>query len=83
MSIELYWTRLIWDGSRGVAKCDGRQVQLSGAPTVCGAVVDGIDYAPEVHCYQILPRCGGWREMTVAEIADCQRLLRQLTRPTA
>ena len=80
MSLELYWTRLTWDGSRGVAKHAGRQVQLSEAPCICGAVVDGVDYAPEVHCYQILPTHGGWREMTVDEIRGADALLVDLTR---
>ena len=83
MSLELYWTRLIWDGSRGVAKCGGRVVQLDTAPTIGGDPVEGIDHAPEVHCFQILPLRGGWREMTAAEISDCQTLLQRLTRPAA
>lgn len=81
MSLELYWTRLIWDGSRGVAKHAGHQVQLTEAPRIAGAQVEGLDFAPEVQCYQILPEHGGWREMTAAEISDCRQLLERLTRP--
>lgn len=81
MSLELYWTRLIWDGSRGVAKRAGRQVQLSEAPRIGGAPVQGLDFAPEVQCYQILSTHGGWREMTAPEITECRQLLERLTRP--
>lgn len=81
MSLDLYWTRLVWGGGRGVAKKDGRLVQIVDAPRIAGAEVEGLDFAPEVECYQILPQRGGWREMSTTEISECWQLLERLTRP--
>ena len=79
MSHALYFTRLFWDGRRGVAKLHGRTVELSSAPELPGAPVDLLDYAPEVGCAEILRRGDRRRSMEPDEIAAADSLLRNIT----
>lgn len=79
MSDDLYATRLRWTGGRGIAKLRGHCVTLTEPPELGDmGKVDSIDYAPEVRVYMVMPRFSGWRDMTAAEIAQCDQLLRQL-----
>lgn len=78
MSNDLYWTRLVWTGGRGVAKLDGTEIRLPAPPHLKAVEIDGLDYAPDVSCFQIMPRRSGWRDMTPDEIAECKALLQRL-----
>jgi len=80
MSLELYWTRLFWDGRRGVAKLHGRTVELAEPPALPGTPVELLDYAPEVSCREILRRGDRRREMTQDEIRGADALLFELTK---
>lgn len=79
MSHALYFTRLFWDGRRGIAKLHGRCIVLDAAPALPGAPIDLIDYTPEVACAEILRRGECRRSMTVDEVLAADELLRQLT----
>lgn len=81
MSSALYSTRLWWHGHRGAAKLWGAEVVLTEAPAVIDQVVEGLDYVPEIHLWQIQPRGDRWRDMTPAEVAACDRMLRKLCVP--
>lgn len=79
MSHALYATRLYWAASRGgVVKLHGRCVELRASPCFGGAPVVGVDYIPEVGMRQIQPVGAGWRDMTDAEVAEADALLRKL-----
>lgn len=80
MSHALYFTRLFWDGRRGVAKLHGRMVQLGAAPVLPGSAIELIDYAPEVRCCEILRHGERRREMTTDEIHGADALLVELTK---
>lgn len=80
MSHQLYFTRLFWDGRRGIAKLHGRMVALTAAPALPGAAVELIDYAPEVRCCEILRAGERRREMTTDEIRGADALLVELTK---
>lgn len=82
MSHALYFTRLFWDGRRGVAKLHGRTVYLASAPGLPGAEVQMVDYAPEVACAEILRAGEKRRSMTVDEILAADQFLRELTGDT-
>lgn len=77
LSDHLYFTRLRWDGSRGIAKLHGRTAQLTRAPDL-GIEFTSIDYVPEVACCLI--RHGFDREidMTPPEVAACDSFLHSL-----
>lgn len=80
MSHALYFTRLFWDGRRGVAKLHGRLVQLGAAPVLPGTAIELIDYAPEVCCCEILRAGERRRDMTTDEIRGADALLVELTK---
>jgi hypothetical protein len=80
VSSSLYATRLCWYGRHGVGKLRGVLVALPLPPVICGARVDGIDYVPEVGMRRIQPQHDGWRDMTDAEVASADELLREITR---
>lgn len=80
MSHALYFTRLFWDGRRGVAKLHGRTVDLSAAPVMSGPSILMIDYAPEVCCCEILRYGDCRRQMTPDEIRGADALLAELTK---
>lgn len=46
-------TRLWWNGSRGLAECEGVSRPLKDAPHVAGVEFVQIDCAVDVHCYRI------------------------------
>lgn len=77
MSDNLYFTRLRWDGSRGIAKLHGRTAQLMRAPDI-GIEFTNIDYVPEVACCLIRHGCDRETDMTPAEVAACDRFLHSL-----
>jgi len=79
VSHQLYFTRLFWDGRRGVAKLHGRTVELTAAPALPGPPLELIDYAPEVRCCEILRHGERRREMTTDEIRGADALLRNIT----
>ncbi len=80
MSHQLYFTRLFWDGRRGVAKLHGSTVELTAAPALPGPPLELIDYAPEVRCCEILRHGERRREMTTDEIRGADALLVELTK---
>jgi hypothetical protein len=79
MSAALYPTRLYWAGMRGLAKLDGRQVQLQRPPHLPGLQIDAIDYAPCGVVAMVMPKREGWRDLTADEIHQCRALLAELT----
>lgn len=79
MSHDLYTTRLYWAGGRGIAKMHGRHAKLAAPPHLPSTEIDAIDYTPEVRCAMVMPRRGGWRDMTRDEIAAADRMLAELT----
>lgn len=82
MSDWLYFTRLRFTGSSGVAKLRGRAVELAECPQFLEHRIAEIDYMPEVHACQIRDELGGWREMKDFEIAAADALLHQLCKET-
>lgn len=46
-------TRLWWNGSRGLAECDGVSRPLEAAPHVDGVEFVQIDCSVDMHCYLI------------------------------
>ncbi len=82
MSDALYSTRLRWANGRGAAMLHGRIVALDRPPVLAGVAVHQVDYTPEVHCLEVRRRaCDPVGEMTPAEIADADALLRSLLCP--
>ena len=79
MSDDLYFTRLRWHAGRGIAKLHGRSVPLAAPPVLAGAPVNECDYAPE-YGFRLVRRrsCDRVDDMTGAEIADADALLRAL-----
>jgi hypothetical protein len=80
VSLELYQTRLYWDGARGAAKDRGLTVILHAAPVLPGLpglAIDVIDYAPFVVA-EIAPAREGRRLMTRQEIEAVEALLREV-----
>ena len=74
MSEHLHPTRLEWDGRRGMARHDGVQVELRSAPLRFAEV----HYTPGIQ-YDVRDNgASARREMTQAEIGDCQRYLLRL-----
>jgi hypothetical protein len=80
MSHALYTTRLYWAGGRGIAKLHGREVRLTAPPHLPGMEIEAVDYTPEVRCAMVMPRRGGWREMTSDEIHEADQLLAEITK---
>lgn len=79
MSDALYSTRLRWCNGAGVARMHGRSIPLTEAPRLAGQAVHAVDYTPEVHCIEIQRRaCDPRADMTAAEIAEADALLRRL-----
>ncbi len=79
MSDRLYNTRLRWANGRGAAMLHGRIVPLTEPPVLCGATVAQLDYTPEVRCFEIRRApADPVSEMTAAEIAETDALLRRL-----
>jgi hypothetical protein len=77
MSDDLYRTRLLWVGIRGVAKLDGVERRLTQPPQCLpGVKVDCIDWAPGIHCAMVMPAASGWRHLTAAEIEAVRVWLR-------
>lgn len=83
MSHALYSTRLWWAGGKGIAKLHGRVVEMLAPPVLPGPSVLMIDYAPEVHCVEILRYGEARREMTRDEIRSADLLLAELTKEPA
>ena len=82
MSHALYATRLYWAGTRGgIAKLHGRRVDLHAPPHIADRAVVGIDYIPEIGLRQIQPYAAAWRDMTDAEVADADAVLRAVVVP--
>ena len=82
MSHALYATRLYWVGPRGgIAKLHGRCVPLHAPPHIGGRAVVGVDYIPEIALRQIQPYAAGWRDMTDAEVAEADAVLRAVVTP--
>ena len=86
MSHALYSTRLYWAGMRGIAKLHGHEVRLVAPPLLPGfeaMILAGVDYVPEIHLAQVMPRGERWRDMTMHEIAASDRLLRAIVAAAA
>lgn len=84
MSDHLYQTRLRWSGGRGVAMLHGKAVPLTEPPMIGGVAVSHMDYTPEVGCYEIRRRpFDKMDDMTAAEVADADALLRRMTQGEA
>jgi hypothetical protein len=81
VSIELYQTRLYWDGARGAAKDRGVTIVLHAPPVLpglAGLAIEMIDFAPYVVA-EIMPAREGRRLMTRQEIEAVEALLREVT----
>lgn len=84
MSPALYRTRLYWVGLRGYAKLDDREARLPGPPKLPGLPdlrIDAIDYCPDVQVAMVMPKFGGWRDLTAEEIAAARAYLQALLPP--
>ena len=85
MSLALYRLRLYWDGRHGAARNGDDTRILVERPFLLGAshaaVLEEIDYAPEVNLMQVRERSGDWRQMTSDEIAAADALLAGLSDP--
>lgn len=84
MSAALYRTRLYWVGMRGYAKLEGREARLTGPPKLPGLPelrIDAIDYCPDVQVAMVMPKFGGWRDLTAQEIAAARAFLANLLPP--
>jgi hypothetical protein len=83
MSIALYRMRLYWDGRHGAARNGDDTRILVEPPSLPGAhaVLEEIDYAPEVDVAQVREREGHWRDMTPDEVAAAEALLATLNQP--
>ena len=85
MSLALYRLRLYWDGRHGAARNGDDMRVLVERPLLQGAshaaVLEEIDYAPEVNLMQVRERFGDWRQMTSDEIAAADALLAGLSHP--
>jgi hypothetical protein len=79
VSDALYSTRLRWDGRHGIAKLHGATVLLHASVDLGQGAVYALDYVPEVHIAEIVPRaCDRRRDMTPAEITAADALLVRL-----
>lgn len=79
MSDALYPTRLRWSNGRGAAMLHGRIVPMTAPPVLGGQAVHAIDYTPEIGCVEIQRRaCDPRGDMTAAEVAEADALLRRL-----
>jgi hypothetical protein len=80
MSDGLYSTRLRWSGGPagcGVARLHGVSVPLWTPPVIGGVPVHDIDYAPEIHLWQVRRASfGRIDDLTPAEVADADAILR-------
>lgn len=84
MSDRLYQTRLRWSAGGGLAMLHGKAVALTDPPVIGGVAVCHLDYTPEVGCHEIRRRpVDKMDDMTPAEIAQADALLRRLTQPEA
>lgn len=76
MSVNLYATRLYWDGRSGIARSIGTSVTLLAAPVLPGCVaVAEVDYAPEVFVAQLREHGAAMRDMSSDEITAAVALL--------
>lgn len=74
-----YATRLRWANGSGVAKLHGKAVALAEPPILLGAPVHGIDYTPEVACFEVWRTpWSGASELTAEEIKEADKLLVRL-----
>lgn len=79
VSDRLYNTRLRWANGRGAAMLHGRLTPLTAPPVLCGTAVAQLDYTPEVCCFEIRRAPSDpLSEMTAAEVAEADALLRRL-----
>ena len=78
MIASLMPTHLYWVGIKGVARLNGTSGTLEGMPHISTEDVVAIDYAPGL-CAMVLPRHGGWRDMTPQEVQAAQEVLRTIT----
>jgi hypothetical protein len=76
MGDSLYASRLRWYGYTGCAKLHGRHTVLTSPPVICGQAVVAIDYIPEVGLRQIQRLGGAMGDMTPAEVAEADAVLR-------
>lgn len=80
MTDHLYYTRLRFDGKRGIAKMHGMTVSLTVGPDLGDGPVWSIDYRPEIGFGQVRPRCvDPQRDMTPDEVHAADAFLRGLT----
>jgi hypothetical protein len=82
VSLDLYRERVFWEGGRGSVKGSGRVVTLHAPPVLPGlpdAKVLMIDWAPSLHCEEIMLLHGPRRDMNDAERAAVRRLVAELT----
>lgn len=77
MSDDLYQVRVLWGGSRGVAKLGPFREPLHAPPAIEGLEFAELDWAPEVRCALIRQRNYGWRDMTREEIRMVDKWLEQ------
>ena len=82
MSHALYATRLYWAGTRGgIAKLHGRCVDLHVPPHFGGEPLVSVDYVPEIGLCQIQRVGEPRRDMTDAELAEADAMLRAVVAP--
>lgn len=80
MNDSYYYTRMRFHGHHGIAKMHGMTVSLDAAPDLGDGPVHALEYTPEIGIAQVQPRViDPVRDMTSAEIAAADALLRQIT----
>ena len=77
MSLRYTTIRLWWDGRTGQAQCDGVSRDLSGPPEIDPMKsIYEIDYAPELHTYEVRERaCDCRRDLNPPEQEAVRRWL--------
>ena len=80
MSDALYWTRLRWHGTTGIAKMHGTTVTIETQPDLGSGALHALLYTPEIGERQVQRSNRlDWEPMTDDEVAAADRLLRKLT----
>ena len=81
MSLDLYPRRIYWDGRCGCVRNAPHLRALVAPPELPGCVlrITELDYAPGVVA-QLREHAGAMRDMTPAEVAACDALLRDVRR---
>ena len=80
MGDGMFWTRLRFSGSGGIAKYHGKYIPLDAPPDLGSGPVWAVDYVPEHSIADVQPRSiDPVRRMTHSEIRAADDILKGLT----